>query len=180
MEKIWPVIEQANSEAPTHSRLLPEMIEFIPYGTEIPVASKFSILRPVCYEKFKSIIDDVYDRFEREAEVEKITLPRNGLEGFIINTIAKTSGTSKVEKLDKITDLFAFGVDSLQAIRIRNILQRSLELGGKVLGQLVVYENPSVEKLATHILAIQSGDDTNKSGWFRRLSVNGFFRNIET
>jgi hypothetical protein len=30
MEKIWPVIEQANSEAPTHSRLLPEMIEFLP------------------------------------------------------------------------------------------------------------------------------------------------------
>jgi hypothetical protein len=68
------------------------------YGTEIPVASRFSISRPVCYEKFKSIIgkglsvasselmililntshaDDVYDRFERQAEVEKITLPRN-------------------------------------------------------------------------------------------------------
>jgi hypothetical protein len=31
MEKIWPVVEQANSEAPTHSRLLPEMIEFLPY-----------------------------------------------------------------------------------------------------------------------------------------------------
>lgn len=31
MEEIWPVIEQANSEAPTHSRLLPEMIEFLPY-----------------------------------------------------------------------------------------------------------------------------------------------------
>jgi len=31
MEKIWPVIEQANSEAPTHSRLLPEMIEFLPF-----------------------------------------------------------------------------------------------------------------------------------------------------
>lgn len=31
MEKVWPVIEQANAEAPTHSRLLPEMVEFLPY-----------------------------------------------------------------------------------------------------------------------------------------------------
>ena len=30
MEKIWPVIEMANEAAPTHSRLLPEMIEFLP------------------------------------------------------------------------------------------------------------------------------------------------------
>lgn len=30
MEKVWPVIEQANAAAPTHSRLLPEMIEILP------------------------------------------------------------------------------------------------------------------------------------------------------
>ncbi len=31
MSQVWPVIEQANAEAPTHSRLLPEMVEFLPY-----------------------------------------------------------------------------------------------------------------------------------------------------
>lgn len=31
MEKVWPVIEQANLDAPTHSRLLPEMVEILPY-----------------------------------------------------------------------------------------------------------------------------------------------------
>jgi hypothetical protein len=30
MDKIWPVIEEANAQAPTHSRLLPEMIEILP------------------------------------------------------------------------------------------------------------------------------------------------------
>jgi hypothetical protein len=72
MEKIWPVVEQANAEAPTHSRILPEMIEILPWvpvllfetyhlfcnshGTEIPIATKMSILRPACYAKFKDII----------------------------------------------------------------------------------------------------------------------------
>jgi hypothetical protein len=26
LEKIWPVIEEANAQAPTHSQLLPEMV----------------------------------------------------------------------------------------------------------------------------------------------------------
>jgi hypothetical protein len=73
MEKIWPVVEQANAQAPTHSRILPEMIEILPsvlflrskpqlkschnsYGTQIPIATKMSILRPACYVKFKDII----------------------------------------------------------------------------------------------------------------------------
>lgn len=73
MSKIWPVIEEANAEAPTHSRLLPEMVEFLPYGTHIPVATKMTILRPACYAKFKDLIDEIYGKFERGSEEEKVT-----------------------------------------------------------------------------------------------------------
>lgn len=31
MKKIWPVVERANAEAPSHSQLLPEMIHILPY-----------------------------------------------------------------------------------------------------------------------------------------------------
>ncbi|KAK0470220.1 L-aminoadipate-semialdehyde dehydrogenase [Desarmillaria tabescens] len=158
MSKVWPVIEQANAEAPTHSRLLPEMVEFLPYGTGIPVATKMSILRPACYAKFKELIESIYARFDRtDVEVEKKTLPREELEAYIFDTIAKALGPSRSAKLDRKIDLFAFGVDSLQATRIRNSLQKELELGTHNLGQTVVYEHPSVEKLADYILQLQSG-----------------------
>lgn len=29
LEKVWPVIEEANAEAPTHSRILPEMVHIL-------------------------------------------------------------------------------------------------------------------------------------------------------
>jgi len=29
LEKIWPAIEEANAQAPTHSRLLPEMVHIL-------------------------------------------------------------------------------------------------------------------------------------------------------
>ncbi|KAI0931549.1 hypothetical protein AcV5_004990 [Taiwanofungus camphoratus] len=31
LEKIWPVVEEANAQAPTHSRLLPEMVHILEY-----------------------------------------------------------------------------------------------------------------------------------------------------
>ncbi|KAK7690571.1 hypothetical protein QCA50_005669 [Cerrena zonata] len=159
MEKVWPVIEQANADAPTHSRLLPEMVEFLPYGTEVPVATKMSILRPACYAKFKDIIERIYQRFEHDGEdVEKLCLSKPELVEYIFKVITKTLGPVKSADLTQTVDLFAFGVDSLQGTRIRNQIQKELELGGRILGQNVVYEHPSIEKLSDYILSLQSGN----------------------
>ncbi|KAJ3986293.1 L-aminoadipate-semialdehyde dehydrogenase [Lentinula detonsa] len=159
MEKIWPVIEEANAEAPTHSRLLPEMIGFLPYGTQIPIATKMSILRPACYIKFKDVIEDLYSRFEAGySENEKLRLSKPELQDYILQTITRTLGSTKAAKLDKGADLFAFGVDSLQGTRVRNILQKELDIGNHVLGQNVVYEYPSVERLSDYILSLRSGE----------------------
>ncbi len=35
IDAIWPVIADANAAAPTHSRILPEMVDVLPYGTEM-------------------------------------------------------------------------------------------------------------------------------------------------
>ncbi|TFK46758.1 L-aminoadipate-semialdehyde dehydrogenase [Heliocybe sulcata] len=165
LQKIWPVIEQANMAAPTHSRVLPEMVEILPYGTAIPVATKMSILRPACYAKFKDLIDSIYDRFESLGSANRLPspTPRPQLADFILEAIAKTLGPTKSTKLSKDVDLFEFGVDSLQAMRVRNAVQGGVDLNGAVLGQNVIYEYPSVEKLADHILALQSGADATKS-----------------
>ncbi|CAK5267785.1 unnamed protein product [Mycena citricolor] len=161
LEKIWPVVEEANAAAPTHSRILPDMIEFLPYGTAVPVATKMSILRPACYAKFKDIIEGVYARFEHEDdESKKLKLGKAELEEYIMRTIEKTLGQVKAANLTRTVDLFAFGVDSLQGTRIRNVCQKELDLSGQVLGQNVVYEYPSVEKLADHMLGLRQGAET--------------------
>ncbi|CCM04467.1 uncharacterized protein FIBRA_06647 [Fibroporia radiculosa] len=148
LKRIWPIVEDANAQAPTHSRILPEMIYILDYGTPIPQATKMSILRPACYAKFKDIIESVYDRFENGTGVNKLDLSRPELEDFILNALTQTLGQLKATRLTRTSDLFAFGVDSLQATRIRNICQKEVELNGATLGQNVVYENPSVEKFS--------------------------------
>lgn len=158
LDTIWPVIAEANAAAPTHSRILPEMVELLPFGTDIPVATKMSILRPACYKKFSNVIDAVYDRFERGTGQPKREIQDQAeMEGFLTETILTAMGSKAASDLDSATDLFAYGVDSLQATRVRNVLSKSLELGGASLGQNIVYEHPSIAQLASHLLALRGG-----------------------
>lgn len=161
LDTIWSVIEEANSKAPSHSRLIREMIEILPIGTDIPVATKLSILRPACYKKFASLIDDVYRRYETGFGITKRRITSvDEMETFIHQAILEAWGKD-AQDLEPTTDLFAFGIDSLQATRVRNSIVKTLDLGlednSKALGQNIVYEHPSVRLLAQYILHLGGG-----------------------
>ncbi|KAL0576935.1 hypothetical protein V5O48_005042 [Marasmius crinis-equi] len=160
MERVWPVIGLANAEAPSYSRILPEMVEFLPYGTQIPSAAKMSFIRPACYLKFRDLIDNVYTRFEEGSDVvERISLDSlDEMECYIAQTVERTSGQGK-EPPTKDEDLLSFGVDSLQATRIRNTIQKEVNLGeGVLLRQTIVFEYPSVKRLATYLMSLRTQD----------------------
>lgn len=170
MEKIWPAIGQANAEAPTHSRLLPEMVAFLPRDTVIPVATKMSILRPACYAKFADIISEIYARFDSAAApLSGGLINFNGdqamAEAFLLRTIEKTLGFSMTTRatLTADRDLFDFGIDSLQAARIRNVISREVYLAGTTLGMNVVYEHGCIRRLASYLLSLQSGVNASSS-----------------
>lgn len=157
---VWPVIAAANARAPSHSRLLPEMVEILPPGTDVPVATKMSILRPACYRQFAPIIDSVYQRFESADSAEKRRIDdQDEMEGYLLELLGRTLG-DRGQGIERDTDLFAFGVDSLMATRVRNTVQKEVELAAP-LGQNVVYEYPSVVKLAQHILSASSSGAAN-------------------
>jgi len=165
IQAIWPVIAQANAAAPTHSRILPEMIEVLPYGTDIPVATKLSILRPACYKKFATIINEIYDRFEKGTGAPKRVIEdKSEMEHFLRETILTALGDKAAPGLTSDTDLFAYGVDSLQATRVRNVISKSLELGTISLGQNVVYEQPSISQLAQCLLDAKADTSAADSG----------------
>ena len=139
------------------------MVGILPPGTEIPVATKMTILRPACYKKFAAEIDALYSGFENGIGQAKRVLEDQGeMQVFLRDTITNVL-SNKGEDLESNTDLFAYGVDSLQATRIRNVIQKSIELNGRTLGQNVVYEHPSIEALSTYLLGLMSGMDQDKS-----------------
>ncbi|ODN75184.1 hypothetical protein, variant [Cryptococcus amylolentus CBS 6039] len=173
LDAVWPVIEQANAVAPTHSRILPEMVEILPYGTEIPVATKMSIIRPACYRKFANLIDSIYERFERgSGEPKKNITTKPDLESFLTSIILSTISDNKTQapgkedvkaELGVDTDLFSFGIDSLQATRIKNAITKTLDLGNAKVGQNIVYEYPSVGQLAEYLFNARQGNGADES-----------------
>lgn len=177
------MIEAANAIAPTHSRLMREMIDILPIGTEIPVATKMSILRPACYKKFAGIIDAIYQRFEVGSGEEKLKITeQDEMEEFLRVTILECLGEKGTgAELKASTDLFAFGIDSLQATKIRNVIGKKVELGladGKALGQNIVYEHPSIQDLAQHLLSLGSekeAGDGQEAAWKEMEDMVSFF-----
>lgn len=59
--------------------------------------------------------------------------------------------------MENDTDVFSLGIDSLQSIRIRTTIARTLDLGGQRLSRNFVFENPSIEAMAQHIVDLCSG-----------------------
>ena len=117
-----------------------------------------SILRPACYKKFADVIQSVYDRFERGNGAPKQSIDTAPeLEAFLTNLIRTAMGDKAGADLTPSTDLFSYGVDSLQATRDRNEILQQLELGEAKLGQNIVYEHPSISQLSQYILDAKSG-----------------------
>lgn len=125
---IWPTIEKANEEAPSHGKLLPEMLIFLSANSQIPRADKASIIRPKVYKMFEDQIDDVsnwtglrshtnqvqiYARYERgEAfipgqKVAKQQLAGKQLEEYLAQMIGKYAKSESL--LESDTDFFEFG-----------------------------------------------------------------------
>lgn len=157
---VAPIVALANAEAPSHSQLASEALEFLPYGTVIPRADKGSILRPRVYKEFEGIINEVYKRLEGDIDEDgKRRLTNEAEARTAIRGIISKMVDRPINNLEDDTDLFNFGLDSLQSSRIRNAIQREIYLGGKKLSLNVVFDHPSITQIARLLVAMSSGNE---------------------
>ncbi|KAF8549988.1 L-aminoadipate-semialdehyde dehydrogenase [Imleria badia] len=160
--RIASIVALANAEAPSHSQLFTEALVFLPYGTQIPRADKGSILRPKVYEEFEKVTEEVYKRLEGEVGSEgKIRVERVVEARVFVREIIGRTIERPIDGLEDDTDLFDFWFDSLQSTRIRNAIQREIDLGGKRLSINAAFEHPSITKLAKLIVLLSSGKNAD-------------------
>ncbi|TVY93810.1 Adenylate-forming reductase [Lachnellula willkommii] len=158
-EKAWPSIVLANTKAEAFSQIQEEMVEILEPCADYPATDKGTMIRLASYRKFADVIDAVYDRFESGAVTEsgdKLSLDFDELKAYLLRLF---STELRLTDLAESTDFFDAGVDSLQAIKARSFLKRELDLANSELDQNVVFEHPSVEKLAAHLFALRTGEE---------------------
>lgn len=153
LDRIWPTIEQANRETEEFGRVSREMVHITPPDTEYPRTDKGTVIRAAAYKKFESLIEELYHKFENPDAESALALELPELETFLLQYLTDRVG---MDGLTLDGDFFAFGMDSLQAITTRAHILRSLDIGGKPLGQTVAFDHPSVKQLAAYLFSLRT------------------------
>lgn len=165
LDAIWPSIADANLRAEAFSQITREAVIMLPSGVEYPRTDKGSIIRAQVYRKFANEIEAMYARLDDEQE-GTLRLDVVEIEKFLKSTYEDISGVT-LESVD--TDFFTAGVDSLKAIQMRRIIQKTLDLNKQRLSSNVIYDQGSVRKLAKYLSSLGQG----------HINGNGAHANVE-
>ncbi|TKY90272.1 hypothetical protein EX895_000270 [Sporisorium graminicola] len=168
-ELVWTAVEAGNKEAPSHSKIVPELVKLLPLGTKFPSADKGSVIRAKAVKAFEHEIDQVYADYEAGSS-DATDTPKNALHDLdtsitvAAHAVSEVTGTPAVELQTKLNeaDLIELGIDSLKAARIRNLLQKRVKLASDLPFNLV-FEHPTITALAGFLLKQSLGETNNKS-----------------
>jgi hypothetical protein len=157
MREIWPAIEDANSRAESFSRIPQELIVLLPSDTTYAQTDKGTFIRAEVYTQFGDQIQAAYANFESGTHTGgTLALSPAELEIYLSQKFREHIG---VELPSTKTDFFAFGIDSLQCMKLWSVMKKELDLGGRQseLGQNILYETGNVTTLAQYLDGLRIG-----------------------
>lgn len=164
IERIWPIVEEANKDAPSHARIEKSHVLFTQPRRPMLRAGKGTIQRSGTLKSYASEINALYRDADTistdlEGEVEKF---KNALDEATVSKCVRQSILSTVEwpSLDKSANFFTLGMDSLQALSLVRKLRHRLVIP---VALSTVYTNPSISTLTAAILHILDQHFTSKA-----------------
>ena len=164
IEKIWPTIEEANKDAPSHARLEKSHILFTQPNKPMLRAGKGTVQRSGTLKAYASEIDNLYrdaDTMSTGTE-DEVEDPEGVLNEATISKCIRQSILSTVEwpNVEESANFFALGMNSLQALILVRRLRHRL---AKPIALSTVYTNPSIVTLTAAILHLLDQDQISKA-----------------
>lgn len=155
VEQLWPMIERLNAESQDHARLLKQMLVAMPrLQPPLEKSSKGTIMRGVAEKRFAADIEKAYTA---AGDGDLDAVPDDEVLAALRKHIKSVVGASDEPEDD--TDLYAYGVDSVAGMRIRNSLQRMLPQSAKKLPLNIVEDCGSAKRLASLVVRLRHGQD---------------------
>jgi carbohydrate kinase (thermoresistant glucokinase family) len=153
IDSVLPAIEKCNAESPAYAYISRDMIRILPADAVYRKTDKGTVIRSAFYRDFAEQINQVYD--QEDASGNQV-LEGDELTIFLRNSLLDVASVEP-SALQDSTDVFSLGVDSLQSLRLRSIILKTLSLGGQKLSQNFVFENPSIEAMARELTRLRLG-----------------------
>ncbi|KIK55529.1 hypothetical protein GYMLUDRAFT_837603 [Collybiopsis luxurians FD-317 M1] len=165
--KIWPVIEEANKLMPTFSKVYKEMILAASPSKPLPRAGKGTVLRKAAYEQYQEEINQIYDAVESTL-VDTIEPPSDWESNAVQRWLKIQIEDLCHNSVGFSEDIFEHGFDSLCATILRRRMMNALREGGqpaasRLISQNVVYNHPTITKLADFIVRLVQHPTENGS-----------------
>ncbi|GKZ72631.1 putative NRPS-like protein biosynthetic cluster [Aspergillus niger] len=154
IEAVFPAIERCNAELPAYAYISRDMIHVLPADAPYQKTDKGTVIRAAFYRDYQDQIDQIYEA--EDASGDQV-LEGAELEAFLREQLLEVAPGIDVSTLGATTDIFSLGVDSLQSIRLRTTLLRTLDIGGHRLSQNFVFEYPSVQAMADELTRLRLG-----------------------
>ncbi|KAF2642844.1 acetyl-CoA synthetase-like protein [Massarina eburnea CBS 473.64] len=159
-KQIWPAVEDANARAESFSRIPQDLVVILPSDATYAGTDKGTFVRAQVYLQYQQHIEDAYNNFENATgsdSIDKVSLSLEELETYLLRRFREHL---HVDLPSKETDFFAFGVDSLQCMKMWSLIKKEVDLSGKQdqLGQNILYETGNVSALAQYLDSLNTGN----------------------
>jgi nucleoside-diphosphate-sugar epimerase len=160
VEKIWPVVEQANAGAVAHSRIAKSKIGISSRSKPFKRTAKGSIQRHHVYREYEKELEAIYAREEEDIGIElpeKPDLP--AIRDYIHQVFSSLFPDFQIGERD---DIYAAGFDSLQTVQFSGVLRKAFSTrfpqgDSEAITAQQIYSHPTIETLSGFVNSLVNG-----------------------
>ena len=165
LERVWPLVEEANSNTVAHGRINRNLIIFAKPEKPLLRTAKGSVRKKLSLELYSEEIDKLYDA----AEMDTKTSSRSSLDLSRPESVVSSLGDMVEEqtgwKPQDAEDLFKSGLDSLQTQNLTHQINSAPGMSSHI-DSKEIYSHPTIHSLANLICekcGLTSGAESDKS-----------------
>ncbi|KAJ4407654.1 hypothetical protein N0V82_009876 [Gnomoniopsis sp. IMI 355080] len=159
-EEIWPFIEKASEQSPSHGHIQRDMVLFTTADRPMLRAGKGTLQRQATVHIYKADLDNLYPSSTTELPAEIKTIEETVGASDAVKIIISNATDTNLDEVAPYANLFDFGFDSLQVTNItKNINKYSASLGKPPsMSPRLVYAGPSLAAIANAAVALRKGN----------------------
>ncbi|KAM5505989.1 putative NRPS-like protein biosynthetic cluster [Microsporum canis] len=165
IDHVWPWIENANAQCPTHAKVWKSMVVLATPEKPFIFTSKGSIMRQATYQLYQAEIDQLYAK-EKVSNDVGVAEFHGQANSTAVKSLLRETFRAMLHpiqgELQDTTDIFHLGANSLQILQLSNELNRIFHRksnGRNICPPRVIYGNPSIDRLCEVIMQALNGGD---------------------
>ncbi|KAI0119342.1 acetyl-CoA synthetase-like protein [Daldinia grandis] len=161
IKRLWPTIEQANQDAPTHARIATSHVLFSTPEKPFLRTPKGTVMRKATLDRYAEEINKLYEEVESTIAESSINVESqvdlDDLEAVLAVVRKACEESTALQEIGVNDDLLARGIDSLQILRLCRNLRSKTKVEN--LKPITIYSNPTPIRLAKAIQEAAKGND---------------------